>query len=126
MVTWFSAIIMHKASPYISTADHHDFQEKVVARSHAHSILVDFWAEWCPPCHALGPPLEAVVNERAGEVLLVKVEADEGENMKLAGHYHLKGFPTVLLFRNGQVIGRFSGARPKHWLEQFLNEHLRG
>jgi putative thioredoxin len=116
---------MDKGSPYIAHADHHDFGEKVVARSHEKPVLVDFWAEWCPPCHALAPALEAVVSESDGKLLLVKVEADEGENMKLAGHYHLKGFPTVLLFRNGEVIGRFSGARHKHWLEQFLQEHLR-
>ena len=86
-------------------------------------MLVDFWADWCPPCRALAPHLEKVVEELGGAVLLAKVEVDEGENMRLAGHYRLRGFPTVLLFHAGVEIGRFSGARPTHWLRDWLREH---
>ena len=82
---------------------HEDFQSKVIDASHEQPILVDFWAEWCAPCHQLTPHLNRVVDELNGRVLLAKVEVDEGDNMKLAGHYRLRGFPTVILFQHGAV-----------------------
>ena len=57
-------------------------------------------------------------------MVLAKVEVDEGENMKLAGHYRVRGFPTVILFRDGEEHGRFSGSRASHWLREWLDEHL--
>jgi putative thioredoxin len=59
-----------------------------------------------------------------GKVRLAKVEVDEGENMKLAGRYRLRGFPTILLFHQGEELGRFSGARAAHWIEHWIAEHL--
>jgi len=102
----------------------HDFDEQVIAASHATPVLVDFWADWCAPCHAIAPHLARAVEDAAGAVRLVKVEVDEGENMKLAGHYRLRGFPTVMLFQYGEERGRFSGARSTHWIAQWLDEHL--
>ena len=87
-------------------------------------MLVDFWADWCGPCHGLAPHLQRVVDEREGAVVLAKIEVDEGENMKLAGHYRVRGFPTVILFLNGEEHGRFSGSRSSHWLRDWLDEHL--
>jgi putative thioredoxin len=55
---------------------------------------------------------------------LAKVEVDEGENMKLAGRYRLRGFPTIMLFRAGEELGRFSGARASHWIEDWIEQHL--
>ena len=101
-----------------------NFEDDVLTASHERPILVDFWAEWCPPCVVVTPLLEQVVKERDGEVLLVKLEVDEGENMKLAGHYRVRGFPTVLLVHAGEELGRFSGARSKHQIMEFLHEHL--
>jgi len=57
-------------------------------------------------------------------VLLAKVEVDEGDNMKLAGHYRLRGFPTVILFQHGEERGRFSGSRSSHQVRDWLDEHL--
>jgi thioredoxin 1 len=85
---------------------------------------VDFWADWCAPCHALSPHLARVVDEYSGSIRLAKVEVDEGDNMKLAGHYRLRGFPTVILFQNGQESGRFSGSRSTHQVRDWLHEHL--
>lgn len=99
------------------------FEQDVLQTSHNHPVLVDFWAEWCPPCVVVAPLLEQVVNERAGEVVLAKLEVDEGENMKLAGRYQVRGFPTIILFQNGQEKGRFSGAKPASQIEQFIDEN---
>ena len=107
----------------IFSADLGDFQARVVEASHQGPILVDFWADWCAPCHAIAPHITRVVNEFGGKVRLAKVEVDEGENMKLAGHYRLRGFPTIMLFVAGQERGRFSGSRASHWIHEWLLEH---
>jgi len=99
------------------------FDQDVLQSSHNLPVLVDFWAEWCPPCVVVAPLLEQVVNKRAGEVVLAKLEVDEGENMKLAGRYQVRGFPTIILFQNGQEKGRFSGAKPASQIEQFIDEN---
>ncbi len=109
---------------YIFSVDLPDFEAQVIGASRERPILVDFWADWCAPCHAIAPHLQRVVTEREGEVRLAKVEVDEGENMKLAGHYRLRGFPTVILFRNGEELGRFSGSRPTHWIQEWLDDRL--
>ncbi len=89
--------------------------------SHERPILVDFWAEWCAPCLSLAPALERLIHTYDGNLYLAKVEVDD--NMRLAGHYRLRGFPTVLLFHDGQELGRFSGSHPTHWIRDWLEEH---
>ena len=115
---------IHHSNPYVYAVDHTHFQQRVVEASHQEAILVDFWADWCAPCHALAPHLERVIDEYQGRVLLAKVEVDEGDNMKLAGHYRLRGFPTVLLFQRGEERGRFSGSRSTPQVRDWLLEHL--
>jgi thioredoxin 1 len=97
-----------------------DFDECVLTASQQRPILVDFWAEWCSPCLVIAPVLERVVSEYAGSVALAKLEVDAGENMKLAGRYKVRGFPTIVLFKNGEAKDRFSSARPKHFIEEFI------
>lgn len=97
-----------------------DFDNKVLAASKQTAILVDFWAEWCPPCLVIAPILEQVVQEYNGEVRLAKLEVDDGENMKLAGRYQVRGFPTVILFKDGEALGQFSGARSQSDIEAFI------
>ena len=108
--------------PDIYPATEADFSQRVIEASAQRPILVDFWAEWCPPCLALAPALEKVVHEQAGKIALAKVEVDD--NMKLAGHYRLRGFPTVILFHAGVELARFSGARHAPWVRDWLHEHL--
>lgn len=103
-----------------------EFHQRVLEASWDRPVLVDFWAAWCPPCRALAPHLLRVVTEWEGRVSLAKVEVDEGENMRLAGQYRLRGFPSVLLFRDGRELARFSGARGSHWIRDWLAEHLAG
>jgi putative thioredoxin len=67
--------------------------------------------------------LERVIAHHAGKLHMAKVEVDEGANMKLAGRYGLRGFPTVLLFVKGEIVGRFASAKPEHWVREFIAEH---
>lgn len=112
----------HTPGPIFDTDLEH-FDRDVIAASHTRPILVDFWADWCAPCRALTPVLERIVTQHAGRIHMAKVEVDEGANMKLAGRYGLRGFPTVLLFVGGEIVGRFSSAKPDHWIRQFIAEH---
>jgi thioredoxin 1 len=111
-------------NPHIVDVDYARFELEVLGASQRQPILVDFWADWCAPCHALAPHLVRVVDEKAGSVRLAKVEVDEGENMKLAGHYRLRGFPTVILFQGGLERGRFSGSRSTPQVREWLDAHL--
>lgn len=109
-------------TPLIFDINEDEFAQRVLEASATTPVLVDFWAEWCPPCRSLTPVLEKVVRAEGGRVLLAKVDADE--NMKLAGRYQLRGFPTVILFVNGAEAGRFSSFRPEAFVRDFLDSHL--
>ena len=109
-------------SPYIFEVEEANYAEMVLKASNEQPIMVDFWAEWCSPCLSLAPALERVIGELQGVVHLAKVEVDD--NMRLAGHYRLRGFPTVILFHHGEELGRFHGSRASHWLREWIEEHL--
>ena len=79
-------------------------------------VIVDFWAEWCGPCHAVAPVLDRIVEERAGEVKLVKVNIDE--ERELAERYGIVSIPTMVLFRDGEQAAIAVGAQPKGALER--------
>jgi thioredoxin 1 len=120
-----NAMTYHKPSlPWIANVDLHDFDSAVLAASHEHPVLVDFWADWCSPCLVIAPVLERVIAEYDGAVRLAKLEVDAGENMKLAGHYRVRGFPTIILFSQGKEQGRFSGAHPAPYIRAFIEQHL--
>jgi thioredoxin 1 len=115
---------MKKINSSIFDAHLEDFQSSVLQHSHKTPILVDFWADWCAPCISIAPVLNRVVESFQGQVLLAKLDVDEGENMKLAGRYKVRGFPTIILFHHAEELDRFSGARPAHFIEQFIAKHL--
>ena len=104
--------------------DLEEFDAQVIQASHQRPVLVDFWADWCPPCIAIAPVLKNVIDGADGAVALAKLEVDEGENMKLAGRYQVRGFPTVILFRQGEEQARFSGAQSKAFIEDFIAPYL--
>ena len=81
-------------------------------------VIVDFWAEWCGPCHAVAPVLDKIVEERDGEVKLVKVNIDEERG--LAEKYGIASIPTMILFKDGQPSQVAVGAQPKGALERSL------
>jgi thioredoxin 1 len=81
-------------------------------------VIVDFWAEWCGPCHAVAPVLDRIVDERGDELKLVKVNIDEEQG--LAMRYGISSIPTILLFKNGEPAAAAIGAQPKTMLEKSL------
>ncbi len=115
---------MKQINSFIFDVHLEDFQSSVLQRSHETPILVDFWADWCGPCITVAPVLNRVVESFQGQVLLAKLEVDEGDNMKLAGRYKVRGFPTIILFRDGKEQDRFSSARPAHFIAQFITQQL--
>lgn len=108
----------------IFDVDYEKYDELVIEASKTKPILVDLWAEWCSPCLVIAPVLKRLIDEYDGSIKLAKVEVDEGENMKLAGHYKVRGFPTVLLIMNGEEVARFSGAKPLSFLREFVDTHI--
>jgi len=107
---------------FISDLD--NFQSLVIEASHHKAILVDLWAEWCSPCRVIAPVLEKIATEYKNTLAIAKIEVDEDENMKLAGRYQVRGFPTLILFINGEESGRFSGAKPLSFIRSFIDERL--
>jgi len=105
----------------IFDVDEASFDQNVINASANTPIIVDFWAEWCPPCRALTPVLEKIAKQLGGKVRLAKVEVDD--NMHLAGRYGLRGFPTVIIFINEQECGRFSGFKPEAEVMNFLADN---
>lgn len=98
------------------------FDRDVVELSKKTPVVVDFWAEWCGPCKALSPALEAAEASRGGRVLLAKVDVDT--NKSLSGRYSVQGIPAVKAFRDGKVVSEFTGAIPPAKVEQFFDALL--
>ena len=85
-------------------------------------VLVDFWAEWCGPCKSLGPILEEISNDLEGKLKVVKVNLDE--NQDLAMKYSIRSIPTLLLFKEGELIDTKVGLLPKSDLVEWLDSKI--
>jgi thioredoxin 1 len=84
-------------------------------------VLVDFWAEWCGPCRALGPKLEEIATELKDKVRIVKLNVDE--NPAVLAKYGVRGIPTMILFKGGQEIDQIVGNHPKENILALLKKH---
>ena len=86
-------------------------------------VLVDFWAEWCGPCRQLSPIVDAIGADMADKLKVVKMNIDENPNTPTK--FGIRGIPTLLLFKNGSLVGTKVGALPKSTLESWINETLK-
>ena len=85
-------------------------------------VLVDYWAEWCGPCKMIAPILEEVSTDYAGKVAVTKLNVDD--NREMASKFGIRGIPTLMLFKGGEVVATKVGAVSKSQLVSFLDSHL--
>ena len=85
-------------------------------------VLVDFWAEWCPPCRMIAPSIDALATAYSGRAKVGKLNVDE--NLSVATRYNIRGIPTLLLFKGGQIQEQVVGATSKDAISKLLDKHL--
>src|SRR5229473_1156222 len=85
-------------------------------------VLVDFWAEWCGPCRVVAPVLEQIAVEQSGRIRIVKLNVDQNQHTPM--HFGVTGIPTMILFKDGQMVERIVGFMPKPQLFKRLEPHL--
>jgi thioredoxin 1 len=98
----------------------HDWDDQVIHSEQP--VLVDFWAPWCPPCRLIAPDVDALAAELAGRVKVAKLNIDESP--EIAERYNIHSIPTLLLFKDGQIVDQRVGALPKSGLAQFVEKNV--
>ena len=99
-----------------------DFQQSVVESSKSQPVIVDFWAEWCGPCKALGPILENIALEFEGKIAVKKINIDE--NPEAPVNFGIRSIPTIIMFKEGSVADTKIGFSSETDLKNWINTHL--
>lgn len=107
-------------SPNVLKFTDDDFEEKVLKADKV--TMVDFWAEWCQPCHMLAPTVVELANQYVNRMNVGKINVDE--NPKTATKYGIRGIPTLLLFKNGEILQQLVGVRPKSEIQRAIDGAL--
>lgn len=105
-------------SDYTRTITESNFQNDVLGSEQP--VLVDFWANWCGPCRAMGPTVDALAEELSGQVHVGKLDVDESKS--LARKYEIRSIPTLVLFAGGTEVGRLVGSQTKGSLKKFVEQ----
>lgn len=108
------------ANGNVITLDSQNFETEVMQSELP--VLVDFWASWCGPCRMISPIIDQLADEFKGKIKVGKVNVDEERD--LAGKYKVMSIPTLILFKDGQILDQVVGARPKGELERFIQKAL--
>ena len=110
------------ATSHVVATDSDSFASAVIERSNERPVLVDFWADWCGPCHSLSPLVEELAGDHEDSLSVVKVDTDT--EPELAGRYGIRSLPTLMLFRDGEAVDQMLGAQPRSALEKFIAPYL--
>jgi len=100
--------------------DNSNFDTQVLAAPTP--VVVDFWAEWCGPCKMIAPALEEIATDMAGKVTIAKINIDD--NPDLAARFGVRSIPTLLLFKDGEVVNNMVGAAPKSRLSDWIKNAI--
>ncbi len=109
-------------SDHVSAVTDANFQTEVLDASNTQPVLVDFWAGWCRPCLMLAPTVDEIAKANTGKLKVVKLNVDE--NMNSASKFNIRGIPTLLVFKGGQVADQIVGAVPKEQIEKIVGKHI--
>lgn len=102
------------------TATDQNFKSEILDSNKV--ALVDFWAAWCGPCQMLGPVIEELAGEFEGKAVISKLNVDENPNT--AAQYGIRSIPTMLIFKNGEVVDQMVGAMPKNMIAEKINAQI--
>jgi thioredoxin 1 len=108
------------ASEKVTTLTDTNFDQSVIKS--AQPVLVDFWAEWCGPCKRLGPTIDELATDYDGRMRIGKLNVDD--NPAVAGRFSIRGIPTLLLFKGGQIVEQVVGLADKASLKKLIDKHV--